>query len=121
MARRYRRALHPTPWSSASRARHGGNEVDDPNFQFIDDTGAPVGDNVAALTMTGRPRQTRDYIARGHPDGYRIPTSAAGLIPATAAAKRGGLLTRVLVAWIRISWPGDDPVCEYARLFTLAE
>lgn len=105
------------------RGTGGSNEVDDLNFQFIDDTGALVGDNVAALT-TDWPTTaaTRDYIATGLTlDGTEF-TSAAGLaISATAANAAGAVDARVLVAWIRISWPGDDPYANTRGFFTLAE
>ena len=105
------------------RGSGGSNEVNDLNVQFIDDTGALVGDNLAATT-TDWPRSsatTADYTATGLTlDGTEF-TSAAGLaISATAINSAGAVNARVLVAWIKIDWTcGGDAAAKARGFFAL--
>lgn len=105
------------------RGSGGSNEVNDLNVQFIDDTGALVGDNLAATTTDwpSLSATTADYIATGLTlDGTEF-TSAAGLaISATAINAAGAVNARVLVAWIKIDWTcGDDAAAKSRGFFAL--
>lgn len=107
------------------RGSGGSNEVNDLNVQFIDDTGALVGDNLAATTTDwpSLSATTADYIATGLTlDGTEF-TSAAGLaISATAINAAGAVNARVLVAWIKIDWTcGDDAAAKSRGFFALTE
>lgn len=107
------------------RGSGGSNEVNDLNVQFIDDTGALVGDNLAATTTDwpSLSATTADYTATGLTlDGTEF-TSAAGLaISATAINAAGAVNARVLVAWIKIDWTcGDDAAAKARGFFALTE
>jgi hypothetical protein len=95
------------------RGTGGSNEVNDLVIKLIDDTGALVGDNLAAIT-TDWPNTaaTADYTVTGVTlDGTEF-TSAAGLaISATAFNAAGAVDARVLVGWMKVDWtcPGSGP------------
>jgi hypothetical protein len=88
------------------RGTGGSNEVNDLVIKLIDDTGALVGDNLAATT-TDWPvtAATADYTVTGVTlDGTEF-TSAAGLaISATAINAAGAVDARVLVGWMKVDW-----------------
>jgi len=105
------------------RGTGGSNEVNDLVIKFIDDTGALVGDNLAA-TATDWPTTaaTADYTVTGVTlDGTEF-TSAAGLaISATAINASGAVNARVLVGWMKIDWDCGDSAATTRGFFALTE
>jgi len=90
------------------RGTGGSNEVNDLVIKLIDDTGALVGDNLAATTTdwpVTAATAVPDYTVTGVTlDGTEF-TSAAGLaISATAFNAAGAVNARVLVGWIKVDW-----------------
>lgn len=97
------------------RTTGGSNEVNDLVIKLIDDTGALVGDNLAATTTdwpVTAATAVPDYTVTGVTlDGTEF-TSAAGLaISATAFNAAGAVDARVLVGWMKVDWtcPGSGP------------
>jgi len=97
------------------RGTGGSNEVNDLVIKLIDDTGALVGDNLAATTTdwpVTAATAVPDYTVTGVTlDGTEF-TSAAGLaISATAFNAAGAVNARVLVGWMKVDWtcPGSGP------------
>jgi len=108
------------------RGTGGSNEVNDLVVKFIDDTGALVGDNLAATTTdwpTTAATAVPDYTVTGVTlDGTEF-TSAAGLaISATAINAAGAVDARVLVAWMKVDWTcGAAAAAKSRGFFALTE
>ena len=105
------------------RGTGGSNEVNDLVIKLIDDTGALVGDNLAATT-TDWPTTaaTADYTVTGVTlDGTEF-TSAAGLaISATAINAAGAVDARVLVGWIKVDWTCPSTIETASGFFGLED